>query len=124
MAEFPPFMKQPANRIALTSQYTSGTDGYVFDGADGSQMAFWECASNADTAEHEHPFDEYFIVVEGSYTVLLDGNEVHVGAGQECFIPRGSRVAGRVTAGTRTIHMFGGPRARRAQAPAPGPKPA
>jgi mannose-6-phosphate isomerase-like protein (cupin superfamily) len=114
MAHFPSFMKQAANRIAATSEHTQGIEGYVFDGADGSQMAFWECGSDATTAEHRHPFDEYFVVVEGCYTLMLDGREVRVEAGQECFIPKGARISGKVVAGTRTIHVFGGRRAERA----------
>jgi hypothetical protein len=38
MGDLPAFMKQPANRIAAASQHTEGVEGYVFDGADGSQM--------------------------------------------------------------------------------------
>jgi hypothetical protein len=54
MGDFPAFMKHPANRVATASQYTEGIEGYVFDGADGSQMAFWRCESDAITAEHVH----------------------------------------------------------------------
>jgi quercetin dioxygenase-like cupin family protein len=88
----------------------------VFDGADGSQMAFWCCNRDAITGEHIHQFDEYLIVVEGSYVLTLNGQELRVDAGQECHIPRGPRISGRVSAGTRTIHMFGGQRTRRAAA--------
>jgi mannose-6-phosphate isomerase-like protein (cupin superfamily) len=114
MEQFPKFMKNPANLIATTSQHTAGIQGYVFDGVDGSQMAFWECHADAETAEHVHEFDEYFVVVAGCYTISMDGEERRVGAGQECVIPRGTRVSGRVIAGTRTLHMFGGHRADRA----------
>jgi len=41
--DFPAFMKNDANRIA-TSSHTPGIDGYVFDGVDGSQVAFWTVA--------------------------------------------------------------------------------
>ncbi len=41
MDDFPEFMRAAANRIATQSQATPGVEGYVFDGADGSQMAFW-----------------------------------------------------------------------------------
>jgi hypothetical protein len=43
MDYFPEFMKRPANRIATSSQATPGVEGYVFDGVDGRQMAFWTC---------------------------------------------------------------------------------
>ena len=113
MQPFPDFMRQEANKIAAAFQHTSGIEGYVFDGADGSQIAFWTATVDAETEEHVHPFDEWFIVVEGAYVLVLNGNEIRVGAGQEQLIPSGSRVAGRVTAGTRTIHAFGGQRANR-----------
>jgi quercetin dioxygenase-like cupin family protein len=113
MPSFPAFMQRAANRIAASSQHTSGVEGYVFDGIDGSQMTFWTVERDAVTAEHVHAFDEWFLVVEGSYTLTLDGQEVRVGPGQEYVIPKGTRIAGRVTAGTRTVHAFGGRRAER-----------
>ena len=73
-------------------------------------MAFWECQSEALTAEHVHAFDEYFVVIEGRCTVTVNGESIHLHAGQEYFIPRGTRMSGSVAAGTRTIHMFGGTR--------------
>jgi quercetin dioxygenase-like cupin family protein len=113
MDEFPEFMKHAANRIATSSQSTSGVEGYVFDGADGSQMAFWTCRETAPSAAHAHDYDEYMIVVQGCYTLIIDGGRISVKAGQEYFIPRGVVHAGEVVAGTRTIHAFGGHRANR-----------
>jgi hypothetical protein len=53
-------------------------------------------------------------VVAGCYTVIIHGRKIPVNAGEEYFIPRGVSHSGEVAAGTRTIHAFGGPRARRA----------
>jgi hypothetical protein len=64
MDEFPEFMKDAANRIATNSQATRGVEGYVFDGADGSQMAFWTCRETAPSSAHAHDYDEYMIVVQ------------------------------------------------------------
>jgi mannose-6-phosphate isomerase-like protein (cupin superfamily) len=120
MTEFPAFMKQPANRIANASQATPGVEGYVFDGAEGSQMTFWTCHETAVSTAHTHDFDEYMLVVEGRYTLIIDGEKVAVEAGHECLIPRGVLHGGEVIAGTRTIHAFGGRRANRTSAtPAP-----
>ncbi len=113
MKEFPSFMKHPLNRIATTSQATPGVEGYVFDGADGSQMAFWTCCETAASAPHAHEFDEYMIVVQGSYTLTIGTEKISLRAGEEYFIPRGMRHGGEVKAGTRTIHAFGGHRANR-----------
>lgn len=113
MRDFPDFMKNPTNRIASGSQATPGVEGYVFDGADGSQMAFWTCHETAVAAAHVHEFDEYMIVVEGCYTLVIDGRKSELRAGEEFCIPRGVSHAGEVVAGTRTIHAFGGRRAER-----------
>jgi quercetin dioxygenase-like cupin family protein len=115
MDDFPDFMKDPANRIRITSQATPGVEGYVFDGIDGSQMAFWTCAHNAESAEHAHDYDEYMVVVQGCYTLILNGRRIPLTPGQEYVIRRGIAHAGEVIAGTRTIHAFGAHRADREQ---------
>ncbi|SPE33386.1 conserved hypothetical protein [Candidatus Sulfopaludibacter sp. SbA6] len=116
MGDFPQFMKHPANRIAATHQATPGVEGYVFDGADGSQMAFWTCRETASSAPAVHEFDEYMLVVEGHYTLIVGEQRIAMAAGDEYLIPRGTWHAGEVLAGTRTIHAFGGHRADRAGA--------
>ena len=108
--EFPAFMKRPANRIGRQAQYTEGIEGYVFAGADGSQMAFWTCCQDRDSKEHTHDFDEYLVVVQGKYTIIISGREVPYERGGECYIPKGTPHSGRAVAGTRTIHCFGGKR--------------
>jgi quercetin dioxygenase-like cupin family protein len=115
MKDFPEFMKDPANRIAVSNQATPGVEGYVFDGANGSQMAFWNCRETAASAAHVHDYDEYLLVVEGCYTVIVAGERITVRAGEEYFIPRGVVHSGEVLAATRTIHAFGGHRADRAR---------
>ena len=114
--DFPKFMKHRANRIATSDQATPGVEGYIFDGADGSQMAFWTCPESATSDEHSHEYDEYVIVVQGCYTLIIQGERIPLKAGDEYTIPRGVRSGGEVAAGTRTIHAFGGHRAERAQA--------
>ena len=114
MNHFPEFMKKPANRIAAAQQATPGVEGYVFDGADGSQMAFWTCSESAESDGHQHDYDEYMLVVQGCYTLIIDGRRIPVKAGEEYVIPRGVWHSGEVVAGTRTIHAFGGQRVERA----------
>jgi mannose-6-phosphate isomerase-like protein (cupin superfamily) len=113
MDNFPGFMRHPANEIARSAQATPGVEGFVFDGADGSQMAFWTCHETAASAAHTHDFDEYMIVVQGRYTLIINGERIPIIAGEEYFIPHGTPHSGEVLAGTRTIHAFGGHRADR-----------
>ena len=114
MNDFPEFMKNPKNKIAATSQ-SKGIEGYVYDGADGSQMAYWTCNTNGVSDKHTHDYDEYFIVVQGEYTVIISGKRIPVNQGEEYFIPKGEPHAGEFIAGTRTIHAFGGKRADRGE---------
>jgi quercetin dioxygenase-like cupin family protein len=112
MNEYPEFMKRAANRIAETSQVTPS--GWIrLDGADGSPLAFWTCRETASSAPHAHDYDEYILVVQGCYPLVIEGRRIPVNAGEEYFIPRGVLHGGEVVAGTRTIHAFGGHRANR-----------
>ena len=113
MNDFPAFMKSPKNKISSQSQYSKGIEGYVYDGADGSQMAFWTHAIDGISQEHVHDYDEYFVVVQGKYTLLISRKKIPMGPGQEYFIPKGLDHAGEYSAGTRTIHAFGGKRVKR-----------
>ena len=117
MTEFPEFMRHTANRIASASHATPGVEGYVYDGVDGSQMTFWTCCENASSAPHAHDFDEYMVVVQGCYTLIINGERIAICAGEEYLIPRGVLHGGEVVAGTRTIHAFGGHRASRISTP-------
>jgi quercetin dioxygenase-like cupin family protein len=113
MDRFPAFMQHRANRIAITEQATPGVEGYIFDGVEGSQMAFWTCSQTASSTAHVHDYDEYMIVVQGCYTLIIDGQRITLNAGAEYFIAKGTPHSGEVVAGTRTIHCFGGHRAAR-----------
>ncbi|HWZ80180.1 MAG TPA: FmdB family zinc ribbon protein, partial [Candidatus Sulfotelmatobacter sp.] len=75
-------MKNPANRIARSNQATPGVEGYVYDGADESQMAFWTCTQTATSAEHVHEFEEYMLAVQGCYTLLIAGKRIPINAGE------------------------------------------
>jgi quercetin dioxygenase-like cupin family protein len=121
VSDFPDFVKNPANRIAAGSQFTQDIEGYVFDGADGSQVALWTARADRTSEEHAHDFDEYVLVIEGRCVAILGERRIELGAGQELVIPRGTRQRMAVAAGTRTMHVFGGRRARRASDPAAAP---
>jgi mannose-6-phosphate isomerase-like protein (cupin superfamily) len=112
VSAFPAFMRNAADAIASSHQ-SAGVEGYVFDGADGSQMAFWECREDGVSVEHTHDFDEYFVVLSGRYTLIIDDEKIPVLPGEEYHIPSGVPHAGEFVAGTRTIHAFGGMRATR-----------
>lgn len=113
MDDFPLFMKNEKNRIDTKSQFTKHIEGYVFDGADGSQMAFWRCNSDRISKEHTHDFDEYMVVIDGCVKLFLN-NEKHIlQRGDEIYIPKGTLQKAECIAGTRTIHAFGNKRAKR-----------
>ena len=116
MDDFPLFMRNPANRIRARDQHTPGIVGYVYDGADGGQVAFWTHSGAAanEPGLDTHDFDEWLMVVQGEYVLEMEGNRVVMGPGDEALIPRGTPHAGQCSDGvTRTIHAFGGHRANR-----------
>ncbi len=113
MDDFPEFMKTPNNLIASKAQ-SIGVKGWVYDGRDGKQVAYWICEIDGVSKEHVHDYDEYFTVVQGKYTVIVNNQRIYVGKGDEYFIPKNVPHAGEFVAGTRTIHCFGGKRAERA----------
>lgn len=113
MPDFPAFVRSPANRIARSSQFTEDIEGYVFEGADGSQLALWTCKAARVSQEHAHPFDEYVLIIEGHCVAIVEGHRIALEAGQELYIPKGTRQSIEVSAGTRTMHVFGGKRAIR-----------
>lgn len=110
MNDFPEFMKTNGNAISANQQ-SKGAEGWVYTGNDGKQMAYWKCLADGTSEEHVHDFDEYFLVVQGVYTVIIDSKRISIEAGQEYFISKGTAHAGEFVAGTRTIHCFGGQRA-------------
>jgi len=114
MKEFPDFMRNPINKIDSKSQYTPGIEGYVFDGADGSQMAFWTYQQASTSQKHSHEYDEYTLVVQGQYTIIVDNERVCLKPGDEYLVPKGIVHSGEAIAGTRAIYAFGGKRAERA----------
>ncbi len=113
MNEFPEFMKNPLNKVSSKSQFTPGIEGYVFDGVDGSQMAFWTYGQDAKSEKHTHEFDEYIAVVQGQYIIEIEGQRISLKPGDEYVITKGVLHGGEAAAGTRAIYAFGGKRATR-----------
>jgi quercetin dioxygenase-like cupin family protein len=89
MKDFPEFMKSPLNKIASSSQYTPGIEGYVFDGTDESQMAFWTYQQHAKSKQHSHEYEEYIVVVQGQYTIIIENERISLNPGDEFLIPKG-----------------------------------
>jgi len=112
MNEFPEFIRNPMNAVA-SHQKSEGVEGFVYDGADGSQVLIFQCATDGISKSHVHDFDEYFIVIQGEYTLGMQGARIKLSTGQEYFIPKGVPHDGAFIAGTRTINAFGGKRAER-----------
>lgn len=105
-------MRNPENSVS-PHQKSVGVEGYIYDGANGSQVIIFQCAANGISKEHVHDFDEYFVVVQGEYTLGIEGRTIRLTAGQEYYIPKGIPHNGAFIAGTRTINAFGGKRADR-----------
>ena len=113
--KFPEFVVQPADRIANVPD--SSMDGVVFEGAGNTQIVFWQCEKGGEVGEHVHDFWEYRVVLDGTCDCVIDGNPVHLGPGDECAIPPGTKHSGRFSPGYRAIDAFGGKRVQRVKLP-------
>ena len=111
-------MRHPGNAVD-TGNVAKGLVGYVFEGADGAQVVLWQCADGGVCAMHHHDYDEYAVVLQGSFTGTIGGRKVHMNAGDECFIPAGVPHDGQYSADYRAIDAFGGQRVKRARWPRP-----
>jgi quercetin dioxygenase-like cupin family protein len=109
MDDFPPFMKVESNAIAASHQ-SPGIKGWLYESVDGKQMAYWICEQDGVSAEHRHEFDEYFVVLQGTYVLIINDVRIELQKGDEYFIPHDVPHSGEFWAGTRTIHCFGGTR--------------
>jgi len=107
---FPTFMLTAANAIPASAQST-GVKGWVFNGADGMQTAYWICEQDGVSQSHSHDFDEYMAVIDGHYTLIMGTERYLLGKGDEFHIPPGVAHEGEFVKGTRTFHCFGGKRA-------------
>lgn len=110
---FPKVMKNESNKIDVQYQSSDKIQGYVYDGADGSQMVYWECGIGGISKEHVHEYDEYMTVVQGRYVVIINDEKYEIEHGKEIFIPKNTPHSGEYIKNTRTIHWFGGKRAYR-----------
>ena len=113
MKDFPEFMRNSKNRVDPKDQKTQDIVGYFFEGADGTQTAFWTCYSDRTSLVHSHEFDEYLVCVDGEYTLIIGDKETVLKPGDEFVIPKHTPHSGKCVAGTRTIHAFGGKRIQR-----------
>lgn len=110
MKHFPEFIRNNKNRVPDAPE---GMEGFVFDGADGSQVILWENASGGSVGLHTHDFWEYCYVLEGTYEGIVDGKPIKLGPGDECLIPPGVPHAGKHSKNYRALDIFGGQRIKR-----------
>ncbi|MCW4000422.1 MAG: cupin domain-containing protein [Candidatus Bathyarchaeota archaeon] len=110
MDDFPAFMKNPQNQVPAQNQYSDGIEGYYYTANNGAQIAFWTAHTEGTSKTHSHPYDEYVVCIQGKYTLLIGNREIDLLPGDEYHIPKDTPHACKRTAGTRTIHAFGGQR--------------
>lgn len=112
LKEFPAFMRNPKNAVD-TGNVAKGLVGYLFEGLDGEQMVLWQCTAGGTCAMHAHDYDEYAVVLQGTFTGTIGGKKVVLKAGDECLIPAGVAHGGEYSADYRAIDAFGGRRVKR-----------
>lgn len=89
-----------------------GLRGYMFQGADGSQVIFWECDNEVKAEPHKHEYDEYCLVIEGVCKETIEEETKILKKGDECQIPAGKLHWATMGPKYRAIDFFGGPRCK------------
>ncbi|MGA1822326.1 MAG: cupin domain-containing protein [Thermoplasmatota archaeon] len=112
MEEFPEFLRNGMNAVK-PDQQSRGADGYIYDGIDGSQVILWQAEKEIITTLHTHDYDEWFLIVRGTFKGIIGEEEISMGPGDEILIPRGIPHRGSYSAGFRSIHGFSAKRADR-----------
>lgn len=112
---FPAFMRHACNAVRI-GRRIRGLTGFVYEGADNVQLVIWESRSGGKSAPHTHDYDEYAVVVAGTFRGTIGGKPVTMVPGDECRIPAGTPHGGEYSIGYRAIDAFGGKRVERVQA--------
>ena len=104
---YPAFLTQAANEV-LTDDMAGGLQGFVFDGADGTQVVFWQSRNGqAGYCEpHSHDYGEYCHVLNGTYRLCMEGREILLQPGDEICIAPGVEHSGWYSADYRAIDGF------------------
>ncbi len=105
MAEFPSFVRNTRNCIARSSQYTNDIEGFVWDGADGSQICVWTSHADRTSTEHAHDFDDV-LVIEGKCTAIVDGKRIELAPGQGMARASRANVGARSRYRTSSRHLL------------------
>jgi quercetin dioxygenase-like cupin family protein len=109
--KFPEFFANRKNGVADVPD--PSMQGFVFDGADHTQIVFWQCENGGIAPTHTHDFWEYALVVEGTFDGMVGDKKVHLEAGEECVIPPGTLHSGKYSTNYRAIDAFGARRVSR-----------
>ena len=109
-SDFPAFVKTAGRMIHLSDRSEGCDYGVLFESPAAGQATFWCFPDGGESEEHSHAYDEYCVVISGSYKGIVGGEEVTVSAGEEILIPAGVKHGGIMSPGYRAIDVFGGKR--------------
>lgn len=75
-----------------------------------SMLSFLEFSPNTVFDIHDHECEQYLLIFEGSVEFIIDGNEVHIGAGDVAYFPSGISHGGKTVTGFKGVDIFCPPR--------------
>jgi hypothetical protein len=108
-ANSPKFLQLSTESIPKIARCNlGGGQANVFLGGN-TRMVFWTYSRSQQSQPGIHRYDEYIVVVEGCYTVVVNGTSTACDQVNraDIHIPGGVRHSREVIGGSRTIHVFG-----------------
>ena len=95
------------SRRFLGERHGSSVSFFIVDGREGD-----------GPGPHTHPYDETFVVLEGSATFTVDGRDVEAGAGTVVVVPAGAVHGFTIGAGgMRSVNIHPRPRMEQTDLP-------
>lgn len=86
----------------------AGMEGWVHQNRD-TQVVFWASEEGCESPLHEHPYDEWCVILHGSATITMDGDTKTCFAGDTLYIKANRKHKVVTSKNYRSIDLFDSP---------------
>ena len=94
-----PIVNLPAADVPI-----DGVRAYLSQ-SEGHQIVFMEFSKEVDVPEHSHE-SQWAVVLEGRIDIVIGGEKLALGKGDQYFVPKGVKHSARIYAGYADVTFF------------------
>ena len=77
---------------------------------DQMSIAHWDVDSGYELPEHSHPHEQITNIIEGEFILTLNGDDIHLSAGESLVIPGDAMHSGKSLTACKIIDVWNPPR--------------